>query len=246
MRTNQITFLVAAATCGFASAATVAVTDLTIFDGGTDYAIYTGGQNDIDAGNTNNYLGDTTGAANARGAGFADLSTLGGDFTGGLATLQAGTYTVTAEALKANGGSQRTFAPFISGDVGNDNRSATLGLFTATADPGDFGTTTGALAGFFGGDGISFVNSTPIPAQEPSNNDDTDTSETWSVTFTVDSTSSLIGQNLYFGTASNLIQNGGSEHFIGDAEVNFVAVPEPSSAALIGLGGLALVLRRRK
>ena len=36
--------------------------------------------------------------------------------------------------------------------------------------------------------------------------------------------------------------------YTGIAEVNFtgVAVPEPSSAALLGLGGLALILRRRK
>lgn len=33
---------------------------------------------------------------------------------------------------------------------------------------------------------------------------------------------------------------------IDDVNVNFVAVPEPSSAALLGLGGLALILRRRK
>jgi len=29
-------------------------------------------------------------------------------------------------------------------------------------------------------------------------------------------------------------------------QINFIAVPEPSSAALLGLGGLALILRRRK
>lgn len=42
----------------------------------------------------------------------------------------------------------------------------------------------------------------------------------------------------------------GNDHnltgFIGIRELGFEAVPEPSSTALLGLGGLALILRRRK
>ena len=39
-------------------------------------------------------------------------------------------------------------------------------------------------------------------------------------------------------------QAGGA--FFGYDDVSFVSVPEPSSTALLGLGGLALMLRRRK
>lgn len=44
----------------------------------------------------------------------------------------------------------------------------------------------------------------------------------------------------------NINNNGGDR--VGIAEIRFVgdAVPEPSSAALLGLGGLALIMRRRK
>lgn len=51
----------------------------------------------------------------------------------------------------------------------------------------------------------------------------------------------LSGQNV---TLEFLGNNAGS--FTGLTEVEFSAVPEPSSTALIGLGGLALILRRRK
>lgn len=40
--------------------------------------------------------------------------------------------------------------------------------------------------------------------------------------------------------------NSSNEGGINVSQINFTVVPEPSSAALIGLGGLALILRRRK
>ena len=49
---------------------------------------------------------------------------------------------------------------------------------------------------------------------------------------------------------SQIFQNTGSAVFAGSHEaaitINTAAVPEPSSTALLGLGGLALILRRRK
>lgn len=41
-------------------------------------------------------------------------------------------------------------------------------------------------------------------------------------------------------------QSGGSGSVIGGITFDSVLVPEPSSAALLGLGGLALIMRRRK
>ena len=51
-----------------------------------------------------------------------------------------------------------------------------------------------------------------------------------------------------FGFEINLtgISGGGSSDFVRVSDVTFDAVPEPSSAALLGLAGLALILRRRK
>ncbi len=40
--------------------------------------------------------------------------------------------------------------------------------------------------------------------------------------------------------------NGANTNYAGLSEVQFFAVPEPSTTALLGLGGLALILRRRK
>ncbi len=47
--------------------------------------------------------------------------------------------------------------------------------------------------------------------------------------------------------ASSVVISGNGMSFnVVDAQFSAVAVPEPSSAALLGLGGLALILRRRK
>ena len=38
----------------------------------------------------------------------------------------------------------------------------------------------------------------------------------------------------------------GSTNYIGISELRFGAIPEPSSAALLGLGALGLVFRRKR
>ena len=43
-----------------------------------------------------------------------------------------------------------------------------------------------------------------------------------------------------------LSQSNGSNDIVGLSEVRFSQVPEPTTTALLGLGGLALILRRRK
>lgn len=53
------------------------------------------------------------------------------------------------------------------------------------------------------------------------------------------------GDTLLVGFTVN-VNGGGDGADISSLEVELTPVPEPSSAALLGLGGLALILRRRK
>ena len=52
--------------------------------------------------------------------------------------------------------------------------------------------------------------------------------------------------NLAAGTYTVQYTIAGGQGAVDNIELDFTAVPEPSSAALLGLGGLALILRRRK
>jgi hypothetical protein len=72
---------------------------------------------------------------------------------------------------------------------------------------------------------------------------------------TIADTSSMVGSNFALDTgtsytggesvrANSGLDSGWDQHF--EANFDTVAVPEPSSTALLGLGGLALILRRRK
>lgn len=49
----------------------------------------------------------------------------------------------------------------------------------------------------------------------------------------------------FFVAPGNVDPDRGGDR-IGFGEISFSPVPEPSSSLLLGLGGLALVLRRRK
>ncbi|MFC5049897.1 PEP-CTERM sorting domain-containing protein [Rubritalea spongiae] len=63
--------------------------------------------------------------------------------------------------------------------------------------------------------------------------------------FTIDFTTTAANETLsilYAQTADG----GGSADNVGIAAITLAAVPEPSSTALLGLGGLSLILRRRK
>ena len=55
---------------------------------------------------------------------------------------------------------------------------------------------------------------------------------------------------VYYGTVDGDPPTGGNNvnrhAFLDDIVITGNVVPEPSTAALLGLGGLALILRRRK
>lgn len=65
---------------------------------------------------------------------------------------------------------------------------------------------------------------------------------------TVTYVGTLVGSNINVNVASNQIQytSTGDGATAQSITFNPTAVPEPSSTALLGLGGLALILRRRK
>lgn len=68
----------------------------------------------------------------------------------------------------------------------------------------------------------------------------------WTYELVVGSGSSLIGNNLTFAIDTSGAIAPQENMAVDQVDISFVAVPEPSSAALLGLGGLALILRRRK
>ena len=79
----------------------------------------------------------------------------------------------------------------------------------------------------------------------------------WSTTNTAGSSASTrmavardsgggFGSSYSGGVATNNADGSGAVPFDARFEVKFDTVPEPSSTALLGLGGLALILRRRK
>ena len=54
------------------------------------------------------------------------------------------------------------------------------------------------------------------------------------------------GNILFTGTAGDLLDGSVDAHRFGLNGLQINQVPEPSTTALLGLGGLALILRRRK
>lgn len=63
-----------------------------------------------------------------------------------------------------------------------------------------------------------------------------------SVSYTADGTEAQLWLALSMDSSSAVR----STATIGSTDLSFVAIPEPSSTALLGLGGLALILRRRR
>jgi len=93
--------------------------------------------------------------------------------------------------------------------------------------------TDGTIAGFISGSNQTLTQGVELFDQNtgPFNG---------SVSYTADGTE---------GALHLLISTTGTDRHIatiGSTSLDFVAVPEPSSTALLGLGGLALILRRRK
>lgn len=133
------------------------------------------------------------------------------------------------------------------GGWGNANSGAAdvsslLNDYIFTANNAD-ATVTYTISGLAATDtvDVAFVGGPARSGEATFNGSGTATSAAGSTAFTVIGTAAT-GSTSYTGT----LGNGVGEQNFAAFRVNIVSVPEPSSTALLGLGGLALILRRRK
>lgn len=177
------------------------------------------GFNDLDTTAGTQYLIATT--TNEQERGFYDAQL-------GTNTIAAGTYVVTFD-LGAN--SVTSFADRITpiiGLTGNLTSSANI-----NSDDG------ARLLNTLDASNVTLVSNTTFPTSVGF--------ETWSLTYTVGTGASVIGQELgfwakfYTGDSPNEQKGYAFDNF----SVDFTPIPEPSSALLGLVGGVALLRRRR-
>ncbi|NWK54767.1 PEP-CTERM sorting domain-containing protein [Verrucomicrobiaceae bacterium N1E253] len=151
-----------------------------------------------------------------------------------------------------------THVLLLEGDNGNEfgslsqllGGSAEAGTYTfSLADVGvtNFADNENAQLSFgFSLDGINFIGGSSQTLTEGSGGfgspDNGATALNPSVSYTSDGTEGA----LYIMLATTGAHTGRSVPSIGSSSLDFTTVPEPSSTALFGLGGMALILRRRK
>ena len=146
--------------------------------------------------------------------------------TGGSMLTEAGGTTGFRAVIQSPGGSIYNATTYTAqvGDV------FTIAFFDQRVDRA----MTAALAWDDGG---------TITAQAGASVSSDGTIATQTTNYTVQSGDAVVGKEV-----SLLLTRGGSGNYsrFDDAVLSVVPVPEPSSSALLGLGGLALIMRRRK
>ena len=131
-------------------------------------------------------------------------------------------------------------AGVLFGDDMFNDLSATLeaGTYTLSALVGDRSDTS-----FGGGNLILQADGTTLTPSSESANDPSDGgSTTWTDTITIGPGNANIGDPLTVGFTFG----GGGQTLVDDFSLEFTAIPEPASIALLGLGGLAMLPRRRR
>lgn len=166
------------------------------------------------------WLAATTNDAQQRGFYDAKL---------GTHTVGAGTYVVSFDI-----GINSTFA--------FANRiTPTIGLTGNLSSSANISNDNGArLLNTLDGSNVSLVSSTPTPTVVGF--------QTWTLTYTVASGASVIGQDLGFWAKFNTGSSptGAAKGYAFDNfSVDFTAIPEPAAALLGGIGMLFLLRRRR-
>ncbi|MFC5050874.1 PEP-CTERM sorting domain-containing protein [Rubritalea spongiae] len=180
--------------------------------------------------NANNYMGIT----------YWQFS----DIAGSGQTIQAGTYTFEA---RIGNGDAFSFAGL--NDLSSSTNTAggsVAGFFeTAPVTGGNAGTQRSNAQVAKNNMYTEFNALSDVTYTAPTEADPADqTFTTWTFNWEVAEGSSVIGKDLYFGIYTKTGGNGSA--FWDDSTLSYTAVPEPSSTALLGLGGIALILRRRR
>ncbi|MFT5106548.1 MAG: hypothetical protein ACI9UA_002171 [Pseudoalteromonas tetraodonis] len=196
-----------------------------------------------------NYIGEPNGATGGAVANFAvqsftpNVPGLGAtDTVAANSPLPTTVYLDSATFLKAVTGVATAGPLFLNVYQGNDGNDGTfLGSSTNTVDVGSAAGLDSLIWSF----GNIALNST------------LETALVWSTTATDDSAvnariavardaSGGFGDSYTAGTADNDGNNDSPSSFDARFAVSLNTVPEPSSTAFLGLGGLALILRRRR
>ncbi|MCP5537858.1 MAG: PEP-CTERM sorting domain-containing protein [Akkermansiaceae bacterium] len=134
------------------------------------------------------------------------------------------------------------------GQFSNGNNGTWTGTLTDTAghafNAGDKVTIDLFAAGRNVGSGALTINVSLIGAATINLGNFTPTVGSWNAVSSNEGT--IVTAGTYNVQFTSIAQSGDRTTFIDNVSYDVTEVPEPSSAALLGLGGLALILRRRK
>ena len=223
--------LAASLTCALsASAATVTIQNdstWTLQDNG----FYTSSNNGLDA-LAGNMWGVSNNNNNVQGLIYKTF----GDAFGG--TIQAGTYTLVMNVGdNGNGGNDTKADGILTGAGSNGGFGVAAGFFYTVNGTNANGTKNNMHTEFNTVSGVTFsANTTAAPVD--------DAFVQWTLTWEIAEGSSVIGTDPFLGFYTKT-GNGGGNGFHDDADLSFVPVPEPSSFALLGIGGLMMARRRK-
>ena len=226
--------LAALLTIGAANAATMSI-DVNSAGSSNELgsSTLTGSHTDYD--NYAPFWGDVTATANREGATIALFSDIG---SGVAQTIQAGTYEIT---LAVGRHQNKAFVAYLdlSTTANTTSEGFTFGMMSST--PASEADASNAIHAFNTASGVTFTAvSNEIPPYDAAG----PTFVNWTFKWEIATGSTVIGETASLGA---VIQNmKGNSAYIDDGSITFTEVPEPSSAALLGLGGFALILRRRK
>ncbi|WP_227021626.1 PEP-CTERM sorting domain-containing protein [Oceaniferula marina] len=146
----------------------------------------------------------------------------------------------------ANGNGTFTFGSWMAGYSGDGNIVATQLQFFSSTDGSGAALSTFTLDRGVTTNQINTADKIVNPGG--GNNATSETDPDWWAQYELSNTVPASAQSLTvtFVAGTGHAAGGANDWYADDVIVDITTVPEPSSAALVGLGGLALILRRRK
>ena len=178
--------------------------------------------------------------------GTGEATNLGQSITTGALGLDNVLDNIQLEASAATGDADATFTATLNIYKSTDGLTTTwdAGALLATSDSASLSPTNNATFNFSGLDRITLDDSSVYLIHIVRTGGGS-TRIAFSNTATGDAATGNSFNNVT-GATGSLLGGGNINHDFGVAINTVSAVPEPSSTALLGLGGLALILRRRK